>query len=111
MQYIMQYVGTNQRKVTTETSDLNLHQGIQIIMDSHIQIITTMKRMIMSSKYLWLAVSADEYELPLAVTDSPNELARIFGISKSTVKSQAKRNTDGSVSGRKFIKVERDNNE
>ena len=68
-----------------------------------------MKRMIMSDKYLWLAVTADEYELPLAVTDSPRELAEIFGVSKSTIKSQAKRNSNGSLSGRKFMKVRTDN--
>lgn len=56
-------------------------------------------------KYLWLAVTADKYELPLAVVDSPAELGALFGISKNTVKSSVLRCKDGSLSGRKFVKV------
>lgn len=31
------------------------------------------------SKYLYMMVSSDEYELPLAVADSPSELGRMVG--------------------------------
>lgn len=59
----------------------------------------------MSDKYFWLAITTDEYELPLAVTESPRELGQLFGLSKATIKSAVKQKSDGSVSGRRFIKV------
>ena len=59
----------------------------------------------MSGKYFWLAITTDEYELPLAVTESPKELGQLFGLSKETIKSDEKRKSDGSVSGRRFIKI------
>lgn len=34
---------------------------------------------------LYLLVSDDKYRLPLIVADSPKELARLAGVSKSTV--------------------------
>lgn len=37
-------------------------------------------------RYLWLAVTADEYELPLAVEDTAAALARRLGISEDTVR-------------------------
>lgn len=36
---------------------------------------------------LWMKVTMDEYELPLAVADSSGELARRLGVSRSTVAS------------------------
>ena len=59
----------------------------------------------MAGKYFWLAITTDEYELPLAVAESPKELGQLFGLSKETIKSAVKRNSDGSVSGRRFIKI------
>ena len=37
-------------------------------------------------RYFWLAVTADEYELPLAVEDTAAELARRLGVSEDTVR-------------------------
>ncbi|SCJ14324.1 Uncharacterised protein [uncultured Ruminococcus sp.] len=37
-------------------------------------------------RYLWLAVTADEYELPLAVENTAAELARRLGVSEDTVR-------------------------
>lgn len=37
-------------------------------------------------RYLWLAVTADEYELPLAVEDTAAALARRLGVSGNTVR-------------------------
>lgn len=37
-------------------------------------------------RYLWLAVTADEYELPLAVEDTAAALARRLGVSEDTVR-------------------------
>lgn len=59
----------------------------------------------MAGKYFWLAITTDEYELPLAVTESPKELGQLFGVSKETIKNAVKRQNDGSVSGRRFIKI------
>lgn len=38
-------------------------------------------------KYLWLKVTKDEYELPLLVADSSTELAKMLGLSKTSVLS------------------------
>ena len=37
-------------------------------------------------RYFWLAVTADEYELPLAVEDTAATLARRLGVSEDTVR-------------------------
>ena len=58
-------------------------------------------------RYYWLAVEADEYELPLAVADTAKELGDIFGISKSVVIDAVNDNRSGRICGRKFVKVER----
>ena len=36
-------------------------------------------------KFYWLRVTHDEFELPTAVAESAGELARICGVTKSTV--------------------------
>ncbi len=41
------------------------------------------------SKTIWMLVTRDEYELPLAVANSAEELARITGKSANTIKSSA----------------------
>ena len=42
--------------------------------------------MMSKQRYLWLAVTADEYELPLAVENTAAELARRLGVSENTVR-------------------------
>ena len=59
----------------------------------------------MKNRYLWLAVEADEYELPLAVEDSSEKLGKVYGLSKKTVASMVRYGSDGSKSGHKFVKV------
>lgn len=39
----------------------------------------------MDTKLLWLKVTKDEYELPLAVGNSASDLARQVGVSRSTI--------------------------
>ena len=56
-------------------------------------------------KYLWICVTADEYELPLAVADTSTELAKMCGTSKSNVMQSVRLNCNGSLTGRKFMKV------
>ena len=42
--------------------------------------------MMSKQRYLWLAMTADEYELPLAVENTAAELARRLGVSEDTVR-------------------------
>ena len=44
-------------------------------------------RMTGQKRYFWLAVTADEYELPLAVEDTAAALARRLGVSENTVRT------------------------
>lgn len=37
--------------------------------------------------YLYMLITKDELELPLAVADSPSELSRMIGVSSNTIKS------------------------
>ena len=55
--------------------------------------------------YLWIAVEADEYELPLAVADSARELGDMMGMSKHLVESRVSKKCSGKISGIKFLKV------
>lgn len=38
-------------------------------------------------QYIWMKVTSDEYELPIAVADSAQELADMLGINKSNIMS------------------------
>lgn len=38
-------------------------------------------------KYVWLLVTADEYELPLYVAETVSELADFVGLAPSTIRS------------------------
>ena len=42
--------------------------------------------MMSKQRYLWLAVTADDYDLPLAVENTAAELARRLGVSEDTVR-------------------------
>lgn len=56
-------------------------------------------------KYLYMLVTADEYELPLAVFDSIEEIANYLGIKPSSVRAAICLNNDGSRTNRKIKKV------
>lgn len=43
--------------------------------------------MMSKKRYLWLAVTADEYELPLVIEDTAAALARRLGVSENTVRT------------------------
>ncbi len=45
----------------------------------------------MGKKWFYLAVTRDKYELPLAVSDDPKELARMLGISENGVYKSIRR--------------------
>lgn len=57
------------------------------------------------SKYLWLAVESDKYELPLYVADTARELAEKFDMTKHNVEITAIYGNSGAISGRRFMKV------
>ncbi len=62
---------------------------------------------------LYMAVTPDRYELPLAVCRSADELGQAFGITGHTVMVSLCRKDDGRKRGAKFlrIEVEEDENE
>jgi hypothetical protein len=53
---------------------------------------------------VWMAVTADKYELPVYIADTAAELARIVGISYAAIRSYVYRRQKGH--GYKYIKVE-----
>jgi ribosomal protein L7Ae-like RNA K-turn-binding protein len=57
------------------------------------------------SKYIWLAVEADKYELPLAVAETAEELGEMIGVKKHTIRNCIYKGFDGRQSGRKYVKV------
>lgn len=58
----------------------------------------------MSNK-LYLAVTPDEYELPLFVADSAVELAKMFSTTANVVSSCISHNSSGKKAGVKFIRI------
>lgn len=62
------------------------------------------------SKYLWLAVDTDEYELPIAVADTARELGEKFGINTNSVIDAVSKQRNGRENGFKYVKVLNDGN-
>lgn len=54
---------------------------------------------------LYLVVTPDKYELPVAVADSLDELANMTGIPKSNISYAICRNRSGKTIGIKFLKI------
>ena len=59
---------------------------------------------------LYLRVTKDKYELPVAVADSPRELAKMTGVSRATILSALSHAKTGTVrsSVYKLVEVEDD---
>lgn len=55
--------------------------------------------------YWWLAVTPDEYELPLAVEETAKEIGAVFGVTKNGVLDAVRKNRNGVMNGYKFVKV------
>lgn len=57
---------------------------------------------------LYLKVTKDRYELPLAVADSPRELAKMIGVSRDTINTALSKVKAGEVrnSTYKIVEVE-----
>lgn len=56
-------------------------------------------------KYLYMAVTADDYELPIAVEDSAIDLANKLGIDPISVYNSINKGLHGINAGRKIIKI------
>lgn len=59
-------------------------------------------------KKLYIAISKDEYELPIAVADTPTELARMIGVSRKTIYNQMSRTKHGTIKQAIYRAVEVD---
>ena len=58
---------------------------------------------------LYMAVTPDQYELPLCVEDSPTELAEVLGITVNAVRSACapgKASKSGTKRGYRIVRVE-----
>lgn len=55
---------------------------------------------------LYMAVTADKYELPLMVTNNGREMADIYGIKYESLMSQISKKCSGKKLGVKFVKVQ-----
>lgn len=59
-----------------------------------------------------MAVEADEYELPIAVADTAEQLGKIFGLKKDSVINSANNSRcNGRENGRRFVKIADDGEE
>lgn len=56
-------------------------------------------------KYVWLLITTDKYELPLAVADTAVELAGMIGVSPHSIVSCYSRYTRGKGNNCKYRKV------
>lgn len=64
--------------------------------------------MMSESKWIWMAVDADEYELPQVVADSAKELAEKCNTSKENVENCAYMKCNGKKTGIKYVIVPKD---
>ena len=58
----------------------------------------------MNTEYVYMKISKDRYELPVAVANSAYELAKICGVTNSTV-CRAIRNREQKGSRSKYVRV------
>ena len=59
----------------------------------------------MKIKRIWLKVTSDEYELPLAVADTATELARLCGVTVNTIYAQMSRVRAGTLPSCPYVCV------
>lgn len=55
---------------------------------------------------LYLAVSKDKYELPIAVADGAEELSRMLGLAENTVSTHISLIKSGKLKRQKYFRVE-----
>ena len=54
---------------------------------------------------VWIKVSADKYELPVAIADTPSELARLCGTTANTISSTWSHYKKGNIKKSSYVKV------
>lgn len=54
---------------------------------------------------IWMAVTADEYELPMILASSASKLAEELGVSVSTILTREHRKDTGKYTGYRIVKV------
>lgn len=59
-----------------------------------------------SDPMLWMAATADRFELPLCVEESATLLARRLHITESTVRARKSRQNNGKICGYRIVSVE-----
>lgn len=57
-------------------------------------------------KNLYMAVTPDEYELPIAVAGSVTELSNMIGKKRDLISCAICKKLNGNASGMKFIRIE-----
>ena len=57
---------------------------------------------------VYIHVTRDKYELPLAIADSPSELARIIGVNRKTINSTLTLFRQGKYKSPQYQEVEID---
>ncbi len=55
---------------------------------------------------VWIKVTKDEFELPVAIADTAEELAEILGVDRSTILSAVRRYERGEVSFSVYRRLE-----
>lgn len=78
--------------------------AVTVMSNASVVVSGTMK----TGKYIWMAVTADEFELPLCVADSARKLGEKFGVTADTVMTLARAHLSGRTTGRRFVKVRND---
>lgn len=58
------------------------------------------------SRSIWMAISADELELPLYVADTSKELAKHLGVTESYIHKKAYKKLNGEKCGYKVERIE-----
>ena len=59
-------------------------------------------------KALYIAISRDQYELPVAVADNTRELGRMIRVSPETIASHITLAAKGKIKKQKYFKVDAD---
>ena len=57
-------------------------------------------------KYLWMKVTNDEYQLPLAVADTSSQLAELCGVNKEVIFRQINRQKTNPKVKPRYVRVE-----
>lgn len=65
----------------------------------------------MQKKYLYMAVTPDEYQLPLAVADSVQQLAWMVGVTSNSIYSAISHGESRNWKKRRYVRIRVDEEE